>query len=82
MIHLAVSEPCLTMTSACVQFMVKVPLPTLSNVAQGRGQAAGRYLLSYMDDSMLIGRAQTGAGTFIFERANEADLQLGLPGMS
>ncbi len=30
----------------------------------------GEYLLTYLDDDMLIGRQQAGAGTFIFERTS------------
>jgi hypothetical protein len=40
-----------------------------------RGGSTGRYLLTYMDEKVLIGRAQTGAGVFIFERVDEDDLE-------
>ena len=34
------------------------------------GAAVGAYLLSYLDDTTLIGRASGSGGTFIFERAS------------
>lgn len=57
-----------------VQFSVRLPLPTPSNLISSRGNrtpSAGRYMLTYMDEDTLIGRAQTGAGVFIFQRADE-----------
>ena len=35
----------------------------------GRAPRGGQYLLTYLDDDMLIGRSVLGRGTFIFERA-------------
>mgnify|MGYP007125027599 CR=1 FL=1 len=45
---------------------------TSSPVKQPRsgGAAVGAYLLSYLDDTTLIGRASGSGGTFIFERAS------------
>lgn len=37
----------------------------------GAGAAVGSYLLSYMDEDMLIGRASASGGTFIFQRSDE-----------
>jgi hypothetical protein len=34
------------------------------------GAAVGAYLLSYLDETTLIGRASGSGGTFIFERAS------------
>ena len=39
------------------------------------GRAVGRYMLTYMDDDTLIGRAQQGAGTFVFKRVGDDDLK-------
>lgn len=43
-----------------------------STVKQPRsgGAAVGAYLLSYLDETTLIGRASGSGGTFIFERAS------------
>lgn len=46
-----------------VQANLKVPLPFASR--QGRS-GVGEYLLSFLDESMLVGRAQNG--TFVFIR--------------
>lgn len=32
-------------------------------------------MLTYLDDDTLVGRAQAGAGTFIFKKVAESDLQ-------
>ena len=60
-----------------MQFRVRVPLPTPSNTASGiaQEQAAGRYMLSYLDEDMLVGRAQAGSGTFIFKKVDDMDLK-------
>ena len=58
-----------------MQAALKLPLPVPSGVSGADGPTAGRYLLSYMDDRVLIGRAQAGAGVFIFERVDESDLE-------
>ena len=49
-----------------MQLNIRIPLPTASNLRQGT--AVGQFLLSYLDDDMLIGRAENG--TFIFERGS------------
>lgn len=49
-----------------LQLNIRIPLPTASNLRQGT--AVGQFLLSYLDDDMLIGRAENG--TFIFERGS------------
>lgn len=46
-----------------LQANLKVPLPFASR--QGRS-GVGEYLLSFLDENMLIGRAQNG--TFVFVR--------------
>ena len=46
-----------------MQANLKVPLPFASR--QGRS-GVGEYLLSFLDESMLVGRAQNG--TFVFIR--------------
>jgi hypothetical protein len=56
------------------QAACKVPLPTPSNMSAGKSQATGRYMLTYLDEDTLIGRAQAGSGTFIFQRVDESDL--------
>jgi hypothetical protein len=45
---------------------------TSGSVKQPRsgGAAVGAYLLSYLDETTLIGRASGSGGTFIFERAS------------
>lgn len=59
-----------------MQAALKLPLPTPSGVSGGTDSpAAGRYLLSYMDDRVLIGRAQAPSGVFIFERVDDLDLE-------
>lgn len=50
-----------------MQFKVSVPLPTQSRLARGDSSATGKYMLSYCDEDMLVGRALSG-GVFIFER--------------
>ncbi len=46
-----------------LQANLKVPLPFASR--QGRS-GVGEYLLSFLDENMLVGRAQNG--TFVFVR--------------
>eukprot|EP00879_Flechtneria_rotunda_P014136 GHRR01014768.1.p1 GENE.GHRR01014768.1~~GHRR01014768.1.p1 ORF type:complete len:294 (+),score=42.18 GHRR01014768.1:240-1121(+) len=46
------------------------PFRSVQQVAQGAGVGAN-YLLTYLDDDMLIGRATGTAGTFIFTRTSE-----------
>ena len=57
----------LTQTSVLLRLLLqanlKVPLPFASR--QGRS-GVGEYLLSFLDENMLIGRAQNG--TFVFVR--------------
>ena len=53
------------------QWAIKVPLPMArrrgsSSGASHAGGATGEYLLTFLDDDMLIGRAQQGI--FIFHR--------------
>lgn len=48
-------------------FQFSVPLQSASSPRQ---TAAGRYLLTYLDDTTLIGRANAPAGSFIFERVS------------
>lgn len=38
--------------------------------AQPRSGNQGQYLLSFLDDDMLIGRPQANGGSFIFERTS------------
>lgn len=61
---------------AVQEFTFKVPLSTPSNIQQGERarQAEGRYMLSYLDDDTLIGRAQAGGGSFVFRRADVEEL--------
>lgn len=47
-----------------VQANLKIPLPFASR--QGRS-GVGEYLLSFLDDNMLVGRAQNGTFVFIKE---------------
>ena len=55
-------------TEVCmVQLNLQVPIPSISNM-QG-GAAVGEYLFTYLDEEMLIGRAE--AGTYIFLRVRE-----------
>ena len=60
----------------CTQFNLKIPLVTPSAFQDSTGQqpAVGRYMLSYLDDDTLIGRSQTGGGSFIFQRAERSEL--------
>ena len=48
-----------------MQANLKVPLPFASR--QGRS-GVGEYLLSFLDDTMLVGRAQNGTFVFIREQ--------------
>lgn len=50
-----------------MQFKASVPLPSPSRLSGGDSRATGKYLLSYCDDEMLVGRASSG-GVYIFER--------------
>lgn len=54
-----------------LQFKFTFPFRSAQQVAQGVGTGAN-YLLTYLDDDMLIGRASGTAGTFIFTRADES----------
>ena len=72
---------------ACLQFKLRIPLRSAEQIRRavlgegggeggGAGGAAGRgatanYLLTFIDDSMLIGRATGTGGTFIFQRELE-----------
>lgn len=64
---------------AIQEFRLRLPLNTraaanvVEAVASGgaqprRSAAGGFYLLSYLDEDMLVGRQQAGGGTFIFMR--------------
>lgn len=53
--------------SCPLQFKLRVPFRSAQQVAAGRAVGAG-YLLTYLDEDMLIGRASGTAGTFIFTR--------------
>lgn len=57
-----------------MQFQLRVPFRSAQQVANmavsNRGVSAG-YLLTYLDQDMLIGRATGLGGTFIFERGAE-----------
>lgn len=57
-----------------MQFDVRIPLPTASNLSRTSSRVTGKYNLTYCDQSMLIGRAQVGGGIFIFERADASAL--------
>lgn len=50
-----------------LQFQLTFPFKSAQQVAQGSGVGAN-YLLTYLDEDMLIGRASGTAGTFIFTR--------------
>jgi hypothetical protein len=54
----------------CAQFSLRVPLSTrLPGASSGSAAPVGiNYLLTYLDEDMLIGRAQGSGGTFIFVR--------------
>lgn len=52
---------------------INIPLTTPSgllgqNASSSSGRGVGSYMLTYLDDDMLIGRAQGSGGTFIFVR--------------
>lgn len=52
-------------------FQVSVPLERNADGTSGsRGVGGGRYILTYLDDDTLIGRATAPTGSFIFERAD------------
>jgi hypothetical protein len=53
---------------ALKELNLQVPIPSISNM-QG-GAAVGEYLFTYMDEEMLIGRAE--GGTYIFLRDTES----------
>ena len=57
-----------------MQLALRVPLPTPSNISAGSSYAVGRYMLSYLDDDTLLGRAQAGSGVFIFKKVDDGDL--------
>lgn len=46
---------------------MKVPL-LLPPILDAFAPRQGEYLLSYLDDAILIGRTKVGGGTFIFSR--------------
>ena len=48
---------------------VTFPLRAGGGGASGRVASAGTYILTFMDNSMLIGRAANSGGVFIFSRA-------------
>lgn len=57
-----------------MQFQVRVPFRSaqqLSNAATARQSIAANYLLTYLDEDMLIGRATGLQGSFIFMRETE-----------
>jgi hypothetical protein len=58
-----------------MQAALQLQLMTPSRGTESGSQdgTSGRYLLTYMDDRILIGRAQAGAGVFIFERIDDND---------
>lgn len=62
LMHLTVRHD-LIASCMCMQASLTVPLPFASR--QGRS-GVGEYLLSFLDESMLVGRAQNG--TFVFIR--------------
>jgi hypothetical protein len=49
----------------------RFPFRSAAQVAAGRAVGAG-YLLSYLDEDVLIGRAAVPAGMFVFVREKEA----------
>lgn len=57
----------------CTQLKLGVPFRSAGQIAQGITQgrlpSAGGYILSYLDEDMLIGRPVSLGGTFIFTRA-------------
>ena len=55
-----------------LQWRLQFQFQTAQQTIQGRNTGAG-YILTFLDQDMLIGRASGSAGTFIFSRA--ADLQ-------
>lgn len=54
--------------STLLQFKLTFPFRSAQQVVRGAGSAAS-YLLTYLDEDMLIGRGPQG--TFIFTRAEE-----------
>jgi hypothetical protein len=58
----------LPISAAALQFGIKVPFRSAQQLAAGRAVGAS-YLLTYLDGDMLIGRASSPSGTFIFQRA-------------
>jgi hypothetical protein len=62
----------LTRRQARVQFVLRIPLPQA--VLGDSRRAVGRYMLTYLDEDHLIGRAQAGGGTFVFDRAPDDEV--------
>lgn len=57
-----------------MQFNIRIPLPTASNISNANPAVTGKYKLTYCDEDLLIGRAQVGGGVFIFEKADASVL--------
>jgi hypothetical protein len=53
-----------------LQFKLNFQFQTAQQTIQGRNVGAN-YILTYLDDDMLIGRASGLAGSFVFSRAQD-----------
>eukprot|EP00775_Hariotina_reticulata_P013356 gene13356-13484_t len=62
---------------AIKEFKLVFPFRSAQQVAQGPGVGAN-YLLTYLDEDLLVGRASGTAGSFIFTRASEDDVATGM----
>jgi hypothetical protein len=63
--HVVLPAMCCLLWCCALQFKLTFPFRSAQQVVQGTGAAAS-YLLTYLDEDMLIGRGPQG--TFIFSR--------------
>jgi hypothetical protein len=66
--HVLQPAVCRLLCDYALQFKLTFPFRSAQQVVQGTGAAAS-YLLTYLDEDMLIGRGPQG--TFIFSRVHD-----------